>query len=69
MNDFIALIMIIVVYFLPYFFIFTLIKLSAGSLSKIQAGLDKAGQMTKDSGRLKSLRENAGKSAAESRKQ
>ena len=49
MNDFIALIMIIVVYFLPYFFIFTLIKLSAGSLGKLQAGLDKAGQVVKDS--------------------
>lgn len=61
--------MIIVVYFLPYFFIFTLIKLSAGSLGKIQAGLDKAGQVVKDSGRVKSFRENAKKSGAESRKQ
>jgi hypothetical protein len=73
MNDFIALIMIIVVYFLPYFFIFTLIKLSAGSLGKIQAGLDsinaEQSQVVKDSGRVKSFRENAKKSGAESRKQ
>jgi hypothetical protein len=50
MNDFIALIMIIVVYFLPYFFIFTLIKLSAGSLGKLQAGLDSINDRTKKSG-------------------
>ncbi len=68
MNDFIALIMIIVVYFLPYFFIFTLIKLSAGSLGKIQAGLDKASQMTKDSGRVKSLKDRA-KEDAQTRRQ
>ena len=67
MNDFIALIMIIVVYFLPYFFIFTLIKLSAGSLGKLQAGLDKAGQVVKDSGRVKSFRDRAKESGAANR--
>ena len=49
-NDFLILIMMIAVYFLPYFLIFKLIKLSTGALGKIQGALDGIQNKGKSSG-------------------
>jgi hypothetical protein len=68
LKDILILFMLIVVYFLPYFLIFKLIKLSAGALGKIQGALDSAGKWTNDRGPIKSFKENAQKSAQTKRK-
>lgn len=68
MNDFIALLMIIVVYFLPYFLIFKLIKFSSGALGKIQGALDGVGKWGRERGAVKSFQENARKSVDVNRK-
>lgn len=65
MNDFFVLIMIILVYFLPYFLIFKLIKFSGGVLGKLQAGIDGVSSKAKNSGyfgvknRAKEAKENS----------
>lgn len=46
-----------ILYFLPYFFLFKLLKLSGGALSKLQGALDGAGKTIREKGPMKALGE------------